>query len=153
MGYAKLTSTQTSYESRRGSPVQQQNEIPQARMMLSLTPASHARQSFGLFGRFRVHPGLRRQSSTAWIEDVAGAVKDLIQEGKVKHFGLSEAAATTIRRVHAVQPVTAIQSEYSLWARDPEAEVLPTFEELGIGVVPWSPLGPGFINSQADAPQ
>jgi len=84
---------------------------------------------------------------------VAGAVKDLIQEGKVKHFGLSEAAATTIRRVHAVQPVTAIQSEYSLWARDPEAEVLPTFEELGIGFVPWSPLGQGFLTGQVDAAQ
>ena len=75
------------------------------------------------------------------IEDVAGAVKDLIQQGKVRHFGLSEAAAPTIRRAHAAQPVTAIQSEYSLWARDPEAEVLPTCEELGIGFVPWSPLG------------
>src|SRR5437870_7348080 len=87
------------------------------------------------------------------IEDVAGAVKDLIQEGKVKHFGLSEAAATTIRRAHAVQPVTAIQSEYSLWARDPEAEVLPTCEELGIGFVPWSPLGQGFLTGKVDAAQ
>ena len=80
-------------------------------------------------------------------------MKDLIQEGKVKHFGLSEAAATTIRRVHAVQPVTAIQSEYSLWARDPEAEVLPTCEELGIGFVPWSPLGQGFLTGKVDAAQ
>src|SRR5207249_6025952 len=87
------------------------------------------------------------------IEDVAGAVKDLIQEGKVKHFGLSEAAATTIRRAHAVQSVTAIQSEYSLWARDPEAEVLPTCEELGIGFVPWSPLGQGFLTGKVDAAQ
>ena len=87
------------------------------------------------------------------IEDVAGAVKDLIQQGKVKHFGLSEAAATTIRRAHAVQPVTAIQSEYSLWARDPEAEVLPTCEELGIGFVPWSPLGQGFLTGKVDAAQ
>jgi aryl-alcohol dehydrogenase-like predicted oxidoreductase len=70
---------------------------------------------------------------------VAGAVKDLIQQGKVQHFGLSEAGAQTIRRAHAVQPVTAVQSEYSLWSRDPEAEVLPTCEELGIGFVPWSP--------------
>ena len=84
---------------------------------------------------------------------MAGAVKDLIQEGKVKHFGLSEAAATTIRRAHAVQPVTAIQSEYSLWARDPEAEVLPTCEELGIGFVPWSPLGQGFLTGKVDAAQ
>ncbi len=79
------------------------------------------------------------------IEDVAGAVKDLIQEGKVKHFGLSEAGVQTIRRAHAVQPVTALQSEYSLWWRKPEAEVLPTLEELGIGLVPYSPLGKGFL--------
>src|SRR6266481_5159524 len=82
------------------------------------------------------------------IEDVAGAVKDLIQQGKVKHFGLSEAAARTIRRAHAVQPVTAVQSEYSLWWRDPEAEVLPTLEELGIGFVPFSPLGKGFLTGK-----
>ena len=79
------------------------------------------------------------------IEDVAGAVKDLIQEGKVRHFGLSEAAAKTIRRAHAVQPVTALQSEYSLWWRRPEAEILSTLEELGIGLVPYSPLGRGFL--------
>jgi len=84
------------------------------------------------------------------IEDVAGAVKDLIAAGKVKHFGLSEAAAQTIRRAHAVQPVSAVQSEYSLWARDPEAEVLPTCEELGIGFVPWSPLGQGFLTGKVD---
>jgi aryl-alcohol dehydrogenase-like predicted oxidoreductase len=79
------------------------------------------------------------------IEDVAGAVKDLIQQGKVKHFGLSEAGAQTIRRAHAVQPVTALQSEYSLWWRHPEKEILPTLEELGIGFVPYSPLGRGFL--------
>lgn len=79
------------------------------------------------------------------IEDVAGAVKELIQEGKVRHFGLSEAAANTIRRAHAVQPVTAVQSEYSLWWKRPEEEVLPTLEELGIGFVPFSPLGRGFL--------
>src|ERR1700751_3703120 len=79
------------------------------------------------------------------IEEVAGAVKDLIQEGKVKHFGLSEASAQTIRRAHAVQPVTALQSEYSLWWREPEREILPTLEELGIGFVPFSPLGKGFL--------
>jgi aryl-alcohol dehydrogenase-like predicted oxidoreductase len=79
------------------------------------------------------------------IEDVAGAVKELIQEGKVKHFGLSEAGARTIRRAHAVQPVTALQSEYSLWWREPEKEILPTLEELGIGFVPFSPLGKGFL--------
>lgn len=87
------------------------------------------------------------------IEDVAGAVKALVQQGKVKHFGLSEAAAQTIRRAHAVQPVTAIQSEYSLWARDPEAEVLPTCEQLGIGFVPWSPLGQGFLTGKVDPAQ
>src|SRR6266540_3129987 len=82
------------------------------------------------------------------IEDVAGAVKELIQEGKVKHFGLSEAGVQTIRRAHAVQPVTAVQSEYSLWWREPEAEVLPTLEELGIGFVPYSPLGRGFLTGK-----
>ena len=84
------------------------------------------------------------------IEDFAGAVKDLIHQGKVKHFGLSEAAAQTIRRAHAVQPVTALQSEYSLWWREPEAEIIPTLEELGIGFVPFSPLGKGFITGQID---
>ncbi|MGH7866884.1 MAG: aldo/keto reductase, partial [Candidatus Dormibacteraceae bacterium] len=84
------------------------------------------------------------------IEDTAGAVKDLIQQGKVKHFGMSEAGANTIRRAHAVQPVTAVQSEYSLWFRDPEKEVLPTLEELGIGFVPFSPLGKGFLTGKID---
>src|SRR6266498_3655806 len=91
-----------------------------------------------LFYQHRVDPDVP-------IEDVAGAVKDLIREGKVKHFGLSEAGAQTIRRAHAVQPVTALQSEYSLWWRRPEEEVLPTLEELGIGFVPYSPLGRGFL--------
>jgi len=85
------------------------------------------------------------------IEDVAGTVKDLIREGKVKHFGLSEAGVKTIRRAHAVQPVTALQSEYSLWWREPEAEVLPACEELGIGFVPFSPLGKGFLTGTIDA--
>jgi aryl-alcohol dehydrogenase-like predicted oxidoreductase len=84
------------------------------------------------------------------IEDVAGAVKDLIREGKVKHFGLSEAGVQTIRRAHAVQPVAAVQSEYSLWTRGPEAEVLPTLEELGIGFVPYSPLGKGYLTGKMD---
>ena len=84
------------------------------------------------------------------IEEVAGAVKDLIQQGKVKYFGLSEAGAQTIRRAHAVQPVTALQSEYSLWWRRPEAEILPTLEELGIGLVPYSPLGKGFLTGKID---
>src|SRR6202522_4054130 len=84
------------------------------------------------------------------IEDVAGAVKDLIQEGKVRHFGLSEAGVQTIRRAHAVQPVTALQSEYSLWTRTPEKEVIPALEELGIGLVPYSPLGKGFLTGKID---
>jgi aryl-alcohol dehydrogenase-like predicted oxidoreductase len=84
------------------------------------------------------------------IEDVAGAVQDLMLQGKVKHFGLSEAAAATIRRAHAVQPVTAVQSEYSLWFRNPEKEVLPTLEELGIGFVPYSPLGKGFLTGKIE---
>jgi aryl-alcohol dehydrogenase-like predicted oxidoreductase len=94
-----------------------------------------------LFYQHRVDPEVP-------IEDVAGAVKDLIQEGKVKHFGMSEAAAQTIRRAHAIQPVSAVQSEYSLWWKRPEAEVLPMLEELGIGFVPYSPLGKGFLTGK-----
>jgi len=85
------------------------------------------------------------------IEDVAGTVKDLIREGKVRHFGLSEAGVQTIRRAHAVQPVTALQSEYSLWTRTPEKEVIPALEELGIGLVPYSPLGKGFLTGKFGA--
>jgi len=96
-----------------------------------------------LFYQHRVDPDVP-------IEDVAGAVKDLIREGKVKHFGLSEAGVQTIRRAHAVQPVTAVQSEYSVWFRDPEKELLPTLEELGIGFVPYSPLGRGFLTGKMD---
>lgn len=96
-----------------------------------------------LFYQHRVDPAVP-------IEDVAGAVKQLIQEGKVRHFGLSEAGVRTIRRAHAVQPVTALQSEYSLWWREPEAEILPTLEELGIGFVPFSPLGRGFLTGKID---
>ncbi|MGA3130106.1 MAG: aldo/keto reductase [Terracidiphilus sp.] len=96
-----------------------------------------------LFYQHRVDPQVP-------IEDVAGAVKDLIQAGKVKHFGLSEAGVATIRRAHAVQPVTALQSEYSLWWRKPEVEVIPTLEELGIGLVPYSPLGKGFLTGKMD---
>jgi aryl-alcohol dehydrogenase-like predicted oxidoreductase len=96
-----------------------------------------------LFYQHRVDPNVP-------IEDVAGAVKELIGEGKVKHFGLSEAGAKTIRRAHAVQPVTAVQSEYSLWTRDPEPEVLPACEELGIGFVAWGPLGQGFLTGKID---
>ena len=99
--------------------------------------------SIDLFYQHRVDPDVP-------IEDVAGAVKDLIREGKVKHFGLSEAGVQTIRRAHGVQPVTALQSEYSLWWREPEAEILPTLEELGIGFVPFSPLGKGFLTGKID---
>jgi aryl-alcohol dehydrogenase-like predicted oxidoreductase len=94
-----------------------------------------------LFYQHRVDPDVP-------IEDVAGAVKDLIAEGKVKHFGLSEASARNIRRAHAVQPVTALQNHYSLWMREPETELLPLCEELGIGFVPWGPLGQGFLTGK-----
>jgi aryl-alcohol dehydrogenase-like predicted oxidoreductase len=97
-----------------------------------------------LFYQHRVDPDVP-------IEDVAGAVKNLIKAGKVKHFGLSEAGADTIRRAHAVQPVTAVQSEYSIWTREPEPDVLPVCEESGIGFVPWSPLGQGFLTGKIDA--
>jgi aryl-alcohol dehydrogenase-like predicted oxidoreductase len=100
-------------------------------------------ETIDLFYQHRVDPDVP-------IEDVAGAVKDLIQEGKVKHFGLSEAGMQTLRRAHAVQPVTALQNEYSLWTRTPEQEVLPTCEELGIGFVPFSPLGRGFLTGKID---
>ncbi len=96
-----------------------------------------------LYYQHRVDPGVP-------IEEVAGAVKNLIQEGKVQHFGLSEAGAKTIRRAHAVQPVAALQSEYSLWTREPEKEIFPTLEELGIGFVPFSPLGKGFLTGKID---
>ena len=100
-------------------------------------------ETIDLFYQHRVDPNVP-------MEDVAGTVKELIQEGKVKHFGLSEAGVEAIRRAHAVQPVTALQSEYSLWWREPEAEILPTLEELGIGFVPFSPLGKGFLTGKID---
>jgi aryl-alcohol dehydrogenase-like predicted oxidoreductase len=100
-------------------------------------------EAIDLFYQHRVDPAVP-------IEDVAGAVKDLISEGKVRHFGLSEAGARTIRRAHAIQPVTAVQSEYSLWWRGPESEILPTLQELGIGFVPFSPLGAGFLTGKID---
>jgi aryl-alcohol dehydrogenase-like predicted oxidoreductase len=100
-------------------------------------------EAIDLFYQHRVDPSVP-------IEDVAGTVKDLIKEGKVKHFGLSEAGVKTIRRAHAIQPITALQSEYSLWTRRPEDEVIPTLEELGIGFVPYSPLGKGFLTGKID---
>jgi aryl-alcohol dehydrogenase-like predicted oxidoreductase len=111
-----------------------------------MTEGSLARlgvEAIDLYYQHRVDPNVP-------TEDVAGTVKDLIREGKVKHFGLSEAGARTIRRAHAVQPVTALQSEYSLWWREPEAEILPTLEALGIGFVPFSPLGKGFLTGKID---
>jgi len=111
-----------------------------------MTEGSLARlgvEAIDLYYQHRVDPNVP-------IEDVAGTVKDLIREGKVKHFGLSEAGVGTIRRAHAVQPVTALQSEYSLWWREPEAEILPTLETLGIGFVPFSPLGKGFLTGKID---
>lgn len=101
-------------------------------------------ETIDLFYQHRVDPNVP-------IEEVAGAVKELIAQGKVRHFGLSEAGAKTIRRAHAVQPITAVQSEYSLWYRGPETDVLPTLEELGIGFVPFSPLGAGFLTGKMDA--
>jgi aryl-alcohol dehydrogenase-like predicted oxidoreductase len=101
------------------------------------------RETIDLLYQHRVDPKVP-------IEDVAGTVRDLIREGKVRHFGLSEAGVKTIRRAHAVQPVTALQSEYSLWWREPEAEILPALEELGIGFVPFSPLGKGFLTGKID---
>ena len=101
-------------------------------------------EAIDLYYQHRVDPDVP-------IEDVAGTIKDLIQGGKVKHFGLSEAGVQTIRRAHAVQPVTALQSEYSLWWREPEEEIIPTLEELGIGFVPFSPLGRGFLTGKIDA--
>ncbi|MCA0352982.1 MAG: aldo/keto reductase [Chloroflexi bacterium] len=100
-------------------------------------------EAIDLFYQHRVDPNVP-------IEEVAGAVKDLIQQGKVKHFGLSEAGSQTIRRAHAVQPVAALQSEYSLWTREPETEIMPTLAELGIGFVPFSPLGKGFLTGKID---
>jgi len=121
-----------------------QNSRPE--YIKQMTEASLKRlriETIDLYYQHRVDPDVP-------IEEVAGAVKDLILAGKVKHFGMSEAAAQTIRRAHAVQPVTAVQSEYSLWFRRPEEEVLPTLEELGIGLVPFSPLGKGFLTGKID---
>ncbi len=124
-------------------------ETGERRPGLNSKPAHVKRAVEGMLLRLRVETidllYQHRVDPEVPIEDVAGAVKDLIAEGKVRHFGLSEAAAATIRRAHAVLPVAAIQSEYSLWTRDPEPEILPLCRELGIGFVPWSPLGAGFL--------
>ena len=124
------------------------------RRPLNSTPEYIRRMTEGSLKRLRIDAidlyYQHRVDPNVPIEDVAGTVRDLIQEGKVKHFGLSEAGVATIRRAHAVQPVTALQSEYSLWWREPEAEILPVLEELGIGFVPFSPLGKGFLTGKID---
>jgi aryl-alcohol dehydrogenase-like predicted oxidoreductase len=129
----------TKFGFENGIPIQGTNSKPER--IRAVAEAALKRLNtdvIDLFYQHRVDPNVP-------IEDVAGTVRDLIQEGKVKHFGMSEAGAANIRRAHAVQPVTALQSEYSLWWREPEKEILPTLEELGIGFVPFSPLGKGFL--------
>jgi len=127
---------------------------PSGRQVVDSRPEHIVRSAEGSLKRLRVDAidlyYQHRVDPAVPIEDVAGTAKDLIRQGKIKHFGLSEPGAPTIRRAHAVQPVTAVQSEYSLWWRKPEAEVLPTLEELGIGFVPFSPLGKGFLTGKID---
>ena len=129
----------TKFGFENGLPAQGPNSKPERIRAVAEAALTRLRSDvIDLFYQHRVDPNVP-------IEDVAGTVRDLIQEGKVKHFGMSEAGAANIRRAHAVQPVTALQSEYSLWWREPEKEILPTLEELGIGFVPFSPLGKGFL--------
>ena len=129
-------------------------DAPAGQQVLNSRPENIRKVTEGSLRRLRVEAidlyYQHRVDPEVPIEDVAGTVKELIREGKVKHFGLSEASAQTIRRAHAVQPVTALQSEYSLWWREPEEEILPTCEELGIGFVPFSPLGKGFLTGSID---
>ena len=129
----------TKFGFENGIPTQGTNSKPER--IRAVAEASLKRLNTGVIDLFYQH----RVDPNVPIEDVAGTVKDLIREGKVRHFGMSEAGATTIRRAHAVQPVAALQSEYSLWWREPEQEILPTLQELGIGFVPFSPLGKGFL--------
>jgi aryl-alcohol dehydrogenase-like predicted oxidoreductase len=134
----------TKFGFENGVPTQGPNSKPERIRAVAEAALKRLKSdAIDLFYQHRVDPNVP-------IEEVAGAVKDLIQEGKVKHFGLSEAGAATIRRAHAVQPVTALQSEYSLWWREPEKEILPTLDELGIGFVPFSPLGKGFLTGAID---
>jgi aryl-alcohol dehydrogenase-like predicted oxidoreductase len=129
----------TKFGFENGMPAQGTNSKPERIRAVAEAALKRLRSDvIDLFYQHRVDPNVP-------IEDVAGTVRDLIQEGKVKHFGMSEAGAANIRRAHAVQPVTALQSEYSLWWREPEQEILPTLEELGVGFVPFSPLGKGFL--------
>jgi len=135
----------TKFGFREGIPVNGTDSRPQRIRKVAEASLRRLRTDYiDLFYQHRVDPQVP-------IEDVAGTVRDLIDEGKVKHFGLSEAGVATVRRAHAVQPVTALQSEYSLWWREPEAEILPVVEELGIGFVPFSPLGKGFLTGKIDA--
>src|ERR1700733_13813871 len=129
----------TKFGFENGIPSQGTNSKPER--IRTVAEASLKRLNTDVIDLFYQH----RVDANVPIEDVAGTVRDLIREGKVKHFGMSEAGAQTIRRAHAVQPVTALQSEYSLWWREPEEEIIPTLEELGIGFVPFSPLGKGFL--------
>jgi aryl-alcohol dehydrogenase-like predicted oxidoreductase len=129
----------TKFGFENGMPAQGTNSEPERIRAVAEAALKRLRSDvIDLFYQHRVDPNVP-------IEEVAGTVRDLIQEGKVKHFGMSEAGVASIRRAHAVQPVTALQSEYSLWWREPEEEILPTLEELGIGFVPFSPLGKGFL--------
>jgi aryl-alcohol dehydrogenase-like predicted oxidoreductase len=135
----------TKFGFKEGSPQKGVDSRPERiRQVADAALARLRRDRIDLFYQHRVDPNVP-------IEDVAGTVKEIIQQGKVKHFGLSEAGAQTIRRAHAVQPVAALQSEYSMWWREPEKEVLPALEELGIGFVPFSPLGKGFLTGKIDA--
>jgi len=135
----------TKFGFKEGSPQKGVDSRPERILEVADAALERLRTNrIDLFYQHRVDPNVP-------IEDVAGTVKDLIAQGKVKHFGLSEAGAQTIRRAHAVQPVTALQSEYSMWWREPEKEVLPVLEELGIGFVPFSPLGKGFLTGKIDA--
>lgn len=138
-----VLATKFGWDIRSGKSVGLNSRPEQIRRVAEASLRSLRTDVIDLFYQHRVDPDVP-------IEDVAGTVGELIREGKVRHFGLSEASADTIRRAHAVHPVTALQSEYSLWTRDPEAEVLPTLAELGIGFVPFSPLGKGFLTGTVD---
>jgi aryl-alcohol dehydrogenase-like predicted oxidoreductase len=139
-----VIATKFGWDIRDGASVGLNSRPEQIRRVAEASLARLRVDVIDLFYQHRVDPDVP-------IEEVAGTVSDLVAEGKVRHFGLSEASAATIRRAHAVFPVTALQSEYSLWTRDPEAEVLPTLAELGIGFVPFSPLGKGFLTGTVDA--
>ncbi|MHC9044421.1 aldo/keto reductase [Microbacterium saperdae] len=138
-----VVATKFGWRIENGASVGLDSSPAQIRRVAEASLRSLRTDAIDLFYQHRVDPAVP-------IEDVAGTVADLIREGKVRHFGLSEASADTIRRAHAVQPVTALQSEYSLWTRDPEAEILPVLAELGIGFVPFSPLGKGFLTGTVD---